>query len=207
MTVAGQIKKGAYFDSVTLMRVGKELAALPGVADAAVVMGTKSNQAILAASGLLIPQFKQAGDTDLLIAVKARTRQAAQSALAAVDALLGKATRKSATSSEVRPVSLDGALKVLPEANLALISVAGRYAGELARRALESGLHVMLFSDNVPLEQEIALKQFARKRGLLVMGPDCGTAIINGVPLGVCECRQPGQHRHRRGGRHRACRK
>jgi succinyl-CoA synthetase alpha subunit len=183
MTVAGQIKKGAYFDSVTLMRVGKELAALPGVTDAAVVMGTKSNQAILAASGLLISQFKHAGDTDLLIAVKARTDKAAQSALAAVDALLSKVTRKSAASSEVRPVSLAGALNVLSEANLALISVAGRYAGELARRALESGLHVMLFSDNVPLEQEIELKQFARKRGLLVMGPDCGTAIINGVPL------------------------
>jgi succinyl-CoA synthetase alpha subunit len=183
MTVAGQIKKGAYFDSVTLMRVGKELAALPGVIDAAVVMGTKSNQAILAASGLLISQFNRAGDTDLLIAVKARTPKAAQSALAAVDALLSKATRKSSTSSEVRPVSLEGALKVLPEANLAMISVAGRYAGDLAMRALESGLHVMLFSDNVALEQEIALKQFARKRGLLVMGPDCGTAIINGVPL------------------------
>jgi len=183
MTVAGQIKKGAYFDSVTLMRVGKELAGLPGVADAAVVMGTKSNQAILASSGLLISQFRQAGDTDLLIAVKANTEKAAQSALAAVDALLGKATRKSVTSGEVHPVSLDGALKVLPEANLVLISVAGRYAGEVAMRALESGLHVMLFSDNVALEQEIAVKRFARKRGLLVMGPDCGTAIINGVPL------------------------
>jgi FdrA protein len=183
MTVVGQIKKGAYFDSVTLMRVGKELAALPGVADAAIVMGTKSNQAILAASGWLISQFKHASDTDLLIAVKAGTDKAAQSALAAVDALLSKATRKSTTGSEVRPVSLDGALKVLPEANLAMISVAGRYAGDLAMRALESGLHVMLFSDNVALEQEITLKEFARKRGLLVMGPDCGTAIINGVPL------------------------
>ena len=110
MTAVGQIKKGAYFDSVTLMRVGKELAALPGVTDAAVVMGTKSNQAILSASGLLVPEFKQARDTDLLIAVKARTEKAAQSALASVDALLGKATQKSAGSAEVQPVSLDGAL-------------------------------------------------------------------------------------------------
>jgi FdrA protein len=183
MIVAGQIKKGAYFDSVTLMRVGKELTGLPGVADAAVVMGTKSNQAILNSSGLLIPKFNAAGDTDLLIAVKAKGAKAAETALAAVDGLLGKATRKTVTGGEIRPASLEGALKVLPEANLALISVAGRYAGEVAMRALESGLHVMLFSDNVALEQEIALKQFGRKRGLLVMGPDCGTAIINGVPL------------------------
>ena len=183
MIVAGQIKKGAYFDSVTLMRVGKELAALPGVADAAVVMGTKSNRAILDSSGLLIPKFNAAGDTDLLIAVKASSAQAAETALAAVDGLLSQATRKSVPASEVRPASLEGALNVLPGANLALISVAGRYAGGLARRALESGLHVMLFSDNVALEEEIALKRFAQKRGLLLMGPDCGTAIINGVPL------------------------
>jgi succinyl-CoA synthetase alpha subunit len=181
--VAGQIRKGAYFDSVTLMRVGKELTGLPGVADAAVVMGTKSNQAILNSSGLLIPKFNAASDTDLLIAVKAKSAKAAEAALAAVDGLLGKAARKTATGGEVHPASLDGALKVLPEANLALISVAGRYAGEVAMRALESGLHVMLFSDNVALEQEVELKQFARKRDLLVMGPDCGTAIINGVPL------------------------
>lgn len=184
MTIVGQIKKGAYFDSVTLMRVGKELAALPGVADAAVIMGTQSNQAILQCSGLLISKFRQASDTDLLVAVKAKTQQAAEAALATLDSLLGRAARKTAAADELRPASLAGALKVLPGANLALISVAGRYAGTLARQALESGLHVMLFSDNVPLEQEIALKQFARKRGLLVMGPDCGTAIINGVPLG-----------------------
>jgi FdrA protein len=183
MTVAGQIRKGAYFDSVTLMRVGKELAGLPGVADAAIVMGTRSNQAILHSSGLQMPKFKGASDTDLLLAVKARSAKAAEAALAAADGLLGKATKPVTASAEVQPASLEGALQVLPEANLALISVAGRYAGDLAMRALERGLHVMLFSDNVPLEREIALKRFARKRGLLVMGPDCGTAILNGVPL------------------------
>ena len=183
MTVAGQIKKGAYFDSVTLMRVGRELAGLPGVADAAVVMGTKSNRAILHSSGLLAPQFSGAGDTDLLIAVKAGSAKAARAALAAAEGLLGQAGRNTATGAEVRPAGLEGALQVLPGANLALISVAGRYAGDVAMRALEHGLHVMLFSDNVPLAQEVALKRFARKRELLVMGPDCGTAIISGVPL------------------------
>jgi FdrA protein len=176
--MTGQIRKGAYFDSVTLMRVGKEITNLPGIIDAAVVMATASNKAILDSSDLLTAQFKDAGDTDLVIALKAETDAAAKAALEKVDALL-----KKPASTESRPVSLSGALQVLPDANLALISIAGRYAGDEAMRALEAGLHVMLFSDNVPLEKEIALKKFAAKRGLLVMGPDCGTAIINGVPL------------------------
>jgi len=183
MIVAGQIKKGAYFDSVTLMRVGKEIAGLDGVVDAAVVMGTKANKSILHSSGLLISKFDDARDTDLLIAVKAKDGKAADAALAAVEGLLSWAVQKTVTSDEPHPASLAGALTVMPDANLALVSVAGRYAGEEARRALERGLHVMLFSDNVPVETEIALKNFARKRGLMVMGPDCGTAIINGVPL------------------------
>jgi succinyl-CoA synthetase alpha subunit len=184
MTVVGQIRKGAYFDSVTLMRVGKEIAALPGVIDAAVVMGTKSNKAILNSSGLLTARFHGAGDTDLLVAVKGETETTAAAALAAVDGLLKKSVGATATKGgESRAASLGGALDVIPGANLALISIAGRYAGDEAMRALENGLHVMLFSDNVPLEKEIALKKFAQKRGLLVMGPDCGTAIINGVPL------------------------
>ena len=176
--ITGQVRKGAYFDSVTLMRVGKEITSLPGIIDAAVVMATASNKAILDSSGLLAAQFKDAGDTDLVIAVKAESEAAAKSALTAVEGLL-----KRPATTESRPVTLSSALQVVPEANLALISIAGRYAGDEAMRALEAGLHVMLFSDNVRLEKEIALKKFAAKRGLLVMGPDCGTAIINGVPL------------------------
>src|SRR5580704_9603583 len=41
----------------------------------------------------------------------------------------------------------------------------------------------MIFSDNVPIAEEASLKHEARERGLMVMGPDCGTAIIGGVPL------------------------
>ena len=183
MTVVGQIRQGAYFDSVTLMRVGKEIATLPGVMDAAVVMGTRSNKAILKSSGLLTAALHNATDTDLLVAIKGETETAAQAALGSVDGLLKKTVRAVASPGQSHSASLAGALDVVPGANLALISIAGRYAGEEAMRALESGLHVMLFSDNVPLEKEIALKKLARKRGLLVMGPDCGTAIINGVPL------------------------
>ncbi len=184
MVVVGLIKKGAYFDSVTLMTVGKVLSAMDGVVDAAVVMGTRENKAILSTSGLLTSEFESARDTDLLIAVQAETDDAAALALAAVDERLKEARSGGDSDDDTfHPVSLEGALKVVPDANLALISVAGRYAGREAKKALESGLNVMLFSDNVPLETEVDLKTFAHATDLLVMGPDCGTAIINGIPL------------------------
>jgi FdrA protein len=192
MVVAGSIKRGVYYDSVTLMNVAKKLSGMNDVADAAVVMGTEENRAILADAGLLTPELASAGDADLLIAVKAKSDAAARAVIATVDDLLTDVRRAVHVEDEVRPKSLEAALAVLPGANLALISVAGRYAGELAREAILRGLHVMLFSDNVPLETEIELKSLAYERGLLVMGPDCGTAIINGVPLGFANAVERG---------------
>jgi FdrA protein len=99
------------------------------------------------------------------------------------DALLSE-TRVAATGESLpRARGLGGGLGLMPQANLALISVPGEFAPHEARRALERGLHVLLFSDNVPLEDEAALKRLASERGLLMMGPDCGTAIIAGTPL------------------------
>jgi FdrA protein len=166
------------------MRIGRELSDLDGVEDAAVVMGTAENKRILEASGLMTTELGGASDTDLLVAVKATSDDAACDALAAVDALLEGVRSATNVDQAFVPKSLGGALQQAPDSNLALISVAGRYAGDLASDALNRGLHVMLFSDNVPLGTEIALKRRAHERGLLVMGPDCGTAIINGVPLG-----------------------
>lgn len=182
--VVGRIKKGAYYDSVTLMTVARELALLEGVEDAAVVMGTPENRAILDASSMLAPDFAEAGGNDLLIAVRAESADVAARALAAADDVLDGVRSRSDDGPARVPKSLGGALDAVPDANLALISVAGRYAGDVAREALDRGLHVMLFSDNVPLATEIDLKARAHQRGLLVMGPDCGTAILNGVPLG-----------------------
>ncbi len=183
MVVKGMIKTGAYFDSVTLMIVGRELSAKPGVNDAAVVMGTAENLAILKSSGLLCPELAKAGDTDLLISVKTADEESAVAALTEAEFLLKSMRKRSKQDASYAPKSLESALQVLPGANMAMISVAGRYAGEVAMKALRRGLHVMLFSDNVSIETEVALKTFAQSQGLLVMGPDCGTAIINGVPL------------------------
>lgn len=185
MNTSGRIKQGFYFDSVTLMRVGRELSGLPGVAEASVVMATEANKSILAMSGLLLPEFKKTGDQDLLIVVKAKDEKTAGEALAKAEGMLSRKNKPAAAGGSAAPAPRDipAAVAALPGANLALISVAGRYAAREARKALAAGLHVMLFSDNVSLEDEIALKKEAHQKGLIVMGPDCGTAILNGVPL------------------------
>jgi len=176
------IRAGAYYDSVVLMQLQRGLLGLSGVVDAGVVMATPANRELLAANNLL-PESITANPDDLLIVVKANDDASATDAIGKVDELLTR--RKSSNSqNDFRPRSLSGAVKQLPEANWVLISVPGRYAAGVAREAIELGKHVFLYSDNVSLDDEIALKKSAREKGLLVMGPDCGTAIINGIGLG-----------------------
>jgi succinyl-CoA synthetase alpha subunit len=183
MIIRGTIKTGAYFDSVTLMTVAQRLRAQRGVLDAAIVMGTPENKSILKSAGLLLDEFATARDADLLVVVKTKTADIADAILQNLDQHLAIQTSAAGPAQELRPRTIAGARAALPGANMAVISVAGRFAGGVARECLEQGLHVMLFSDNVPLATEIELKQYAQQKGLLVMGPDCGTAIINGVPL------------------------
>jgi FdrA protein len=185
MNISGCIKQGFYFDSVTLMRTGREAAGLPGVIEASVVMATEANKSILDMSGLLLPEFKKTGDQDLLIVVKAKDAKAASEALAKAEEMLSRKKKSAAGGASAAPAPRDiaSAVAALPGANLAMISIAGRYAVRETRKALEQGLHVMLFSDNVSIEDEVALKKIAHKKGLIVMGPDCGTSILNGVPL------------------------
>lgn len=175
------IRAGAYYDSVVLMQLQRGLLGLPGVFDAGVVMATLANCELLAANNLL-PDSITASPDDLLIVVKADDDSSAREAIRQVDSLLAR--RRSSVSQDFRPRSLSAAVKQLPESSWVLVSVPGRYAAGVAREALDLGKHVFLYSDNVSLEDEIALKRTAREKGLLVMGPDCGTAIINGVGLG-----------------------
>jgi len=185
MTVWNFVHRGFYRDSVTLMRLSRDLEAVPGVRQGAAMMGTPANRDILRQAGLLGADGEVATATDLVIAVVAESAAVAESArLAAEDALTARAAGAEPGDDRPRPRTLDRALQVLPDATLALISVPGIYAGAEAMKALRAGLHVMLFSDNVPVETEIELKRLARGKGLFLMGPDCGTAIVHGVPLG-----------------------
>lgn len=178
------IRTGAYFDSVVLMQLQRSLAGLPGVVDAGVVMGTAANKEILAQSDLLTPEAEGSGADDLVIVVQAQDDAQAQAALDQVDQLLAQRSKAVTELEEYRPKSLDSATQMMPEAQWVMISVPGRYAAGVARHALRLDKNVFLYSDNVALEEEIALKQTAWEKGLLVMGPDCGTAIVNGVGLG-----------------------
>lgn len=179
----GKIKKGEYYDSVSLMIVSRKINEIKGIIDSAVVMGTAENKAILKAAGLFLPEFENTTDTDLLIGIKAEGKSIINEAMNTIEKLFSDLKNSTDDTSDFLPRSLEGAIRQLPEANLSLISVAGKYAASEAKKALRNGLHVMIFSDNVPIEDEIDLKQFAKKKELLVMGPDCGTAIINNIPL------------------------
>ena len=179
--VKHELRRGAYYDSVVLMQLQRGLLELPGVIDAGVIMATPANRDLLAANDLL-PDRIAANSDDLLIVVKGESEAAAIEALTQVDALLTR--KRAATEQDFRPHSLSAAITQLPEAGWVLISVPGRYAARVAREALDLDRHVFLYSDNVTLDDEITLKQAARSKGLLVMGPDCGTAIINGIGLG-----------------------
>ena len=182
MNIQSEIRKGSYFDSVVLMQLQRALLHLPGVLDAGVVMATAANCTLLQQSGLLTESAGGAAADDTLIVVKAESENAARLALAKVDSLLNR--KRAAVDAEFRPRSLEAAARLLPAAGWVLISVPGRFAADVARAALKLRKHVFLYSDNVALEDEFELKQSARAQGLLLLGPDCGTAIVNGIGLG-----------------------
>jgi FdrA protein len=159
---------------------------MPGVEQASAIMATPANVELLREAGLMNGELA-ASPNDLLVAVRGKSAAPLQAALAAAVAALDKPPERAAGGgglAQQPPRSLQMGLAQAPQANLALISVPGEYAAAEAMKALRLGLNVMLFSDNVSLGDEVALKKYARERRLLVMGPDCGTAIVDGIPLG-----------------------
>ena len=184
---AAYIHANLYQDSVALMRVAPRPRARPGGVNATLQMGNPANKDILQEAGLLGAAVMEAGPSDIMVVVQARSAAACAAAVAESRAqLAGTAESSAATGAATtlaRTTLAQGAAE-WPAANLAQISVPGAYAAAEALKALKLGLNVFLFSDNVPLAQEVSIKQEATRRGLLVMGPDCGTAIIGGVPLG-----------------------
>jgi FdrA protein len=177
------IRKNAYYDSVTLMSLSSKILDVKGVEEAVVSMATEMNKQLLQNVGLATKESDDAGNNDLIIAIKAENENSYEEALKLVEELLSPKNKKKNKGELESPKTIDAALQQMEDANLAVISVPGRYAAREAKKALEKGLHVMMFSDNVTLEEEKELKEIGREKGLLVMGPDCGTASINNVGL------------------------
>ena len=189
--IKAEIRSGAYHDSAVLMQLQRSLAELHGVVDAGVVMGTDANKELLEHIDLLSPEVNAANPDDMVVVVRAADDASAQSALEQVEELLSR-RKSSGIEGEYRPKSIEKAAEMLPEAGWVIVSVAGRYAAGVTREALRLGKHVHLFSDNVSIEEEVELKKLAAENGLLVMGPDCGTAIVKGVGLAFANKVRPG---------------
>jgi succinyl-CoA synthetase alpha subunit len=178
------VRRDCYLDSVFLMATSAELGRLEGLASGQVLLATPANLALLGEQGFGGAELAGLGPTDLVVALRADSPETLERAQRRLTELLASKAPRGDDAGAARAVGLDSALRELEGANMALISVPGDYAAYEAARALDAGLNVMLFSDNVPVEDEIALKDEALRRGLLLMGPDCGTAIVGGVMLG-----------------------
>ncbi len=183
------VRHNAYYDSVKLMRVSEELSRQPGVLRAAVVMATPLNVELLVADGLAAADATVSPE-DVLIAISAQDDTAAENAMARLDDLLrARVLPEDAARLPARTLEEASGRN---GANLAVIAVPGPFAALEALAALRRGMHVFLFSDNVPLEAEVHLKSLAAELDLLMMGPDCGTAILGGTGLGFANRVRPG---------------
>ena len=178
------VKNSSYYDSVVLMRVASHLKKQKGVSEVALFMGTQGNHDLLNQVGLATTESQVAGPEDLIIIVKAESEKITEAITSEAVQMLASRRDEAQATLEYRPRTLERALDYLPNASLASISIPGEYAAREASRCLDRNLNIFLFSDNVLLKDELKLKMKALDRGLLCMGPDCGTASIGGVGLG-----------------------
>ena len=186
------IKANSYQDSVSLMLLTNNLSEIEGVNRISIMMGTPANKDIFKNTGLLTPEVEKANPNDICIVIDTDKEGLVQEVMAKVDHFLANQASKSQSASFSTVRSWDSATNNLLSANMALISLPGQYAAAEAKKALEKGLHVFMFSDNVSVEEELAMKKLAKQKGLLVMGPDCGTGIIGDIPVAFANVVNPG---------------
>lgn len=187
------IKENAYQDSVVLMLLTNKISTMDGVNRVSIMMGTPANKDIMGGSGLRTPELEKASANDLAIVLDTEDASIIDGVLVEVDEFL---TSQATSDNEVADETVrtwDKAMKMGADANLALLSIPGTYAALEAEKALDEGLNAFIFSDNMTIEDELHLKQKAHEKGLLVMGPDCGTGIINGVPMAFTNIVRPGK--------------
>lgn len=182
MVVLSKVFPNTYRDSVLLMKMASMVRNMDGVENAEIMVATEHNKDILFQIQLFTDDVKNASPNDLVICVMAQNEEIAKKAIHDAEEMLKQGTVNQETKQVTK--SMNSALATLPEANLAIISIPGPYVKKEALKALKKGLNLLIFSNNVPIEDEVQIKRLAAEKGLLVMGPDCGTAIISGIGLG-----------------------
>ncbi len=186
------VKQNTYQDSINLMLLTNRINTLEGVIQSSIMMGTDANKDIFRNTGLLTPEAEAANPSDMVIVVEAEDRKIVELVLEETTAFLNDLSVKKQKNDLKEATSWEEAAEMLPDANLALFSTPGEYTAPEIERALDMGLHVFSFSDNIALEDEIRLKQKAHDKGLLFMGPDCGTGIISSIPVAFTNVVKPG---------------
>ena len=187
------VKKGSYHDSVVLMLLTNQISSIEGVKKVSIMMATPANKDIYRQSGLSTSELEEASANDMVVVADVDDDGLLDVIMEEVEAFFKKQSTSESDKKGAEAVrSWDKALGKLADANLAVISIPGAYAALEADRALDEGMNVFMFSDNVTLEDEIKLKKKAHEKGLAVMGPDCGTGIIQGVPIAFTNHVAPG---------------
>jgi succinyl-CoA synthetase alpha subunit len=186
------ILKNNYQDSINLMLLTNTINNLDGVAMSQIMMGTDANKDILNNTGLLSPEAEGASPNDMMIVVDSENEQIMTTVLPAVDDFLSDLSANQEDKEKPAATSWQEALTALPDANVALFSIPGEYGAAEMEKALKNGLHVFSFTDNVAIEDEVRLKKLAHDKGLLMMGPDCGTGIISSIPIAFTNVVSPG---------------
>lgn len=186
------ILKNNYQDSINLMLLTNTINDLDGVTMSQIMMGTDANKDILNNTGLLTPEAEAASPNDMMIIVDSEDEQIMEEVLPAIDTFLADLSAKGDDKEKPAAASWQEALTALPDANVALFSIPGEYGAAEMEKALKNGLHVFSFTDNVAIEDEVRLKKLAHEKGLLMMGPDCGTGIISSIPIAFTNVVSPG---------------
>lgn len=186
------IKKNSYQDSINLMLLTNEVNALAGVNKSQIMMGTDANKDIFRNSGLLTAEAEAADPSDMVLVVDTDDEEIIGKVLEIAEKFLSDLSTKKEASGIQEATTWEEAYAMLPDANLALFSTPGEYTAPEIEKALNHGLHVFSFSDNVSLEDEVRLKKLAHEKGLMLMGPDCGTGVISSIPVAFTNVSKPG---------------
>ena len=181
---ATHVFKNRYIDSVSLMSLAAKVKKQEGISEVVIAMATDMNKAIISQVGLSNSEVEQTSVNDLIIGVIAESEERVKEAFDHIDKQLSGGNKSTASSSTEKVyTSIDDVLDDGLKPDVAIFSIPGQYVAREAMQALKEGMDVMIFSDNMSIEQEVKLKQYAFDHHRLVMGPDCGTAVLSGVSL------------------------